>query len=224
NAPEHEIQRGLLDQVLVGEVPFRGQERILFPSVSAKVNWNDPEHRPYYRIFFDYCAAQLDGYNLYTHGRAPPNGVRFPLKDFSISYSHVHHAGFRFGSDSHYRGKSSRYGYIKEGQHSRTPGLIKMIYKVQLTIPGNDMEDMEREITCAIIQRFVAPERRPQFPWHHWRSRLGTESWVYQALDEPEATPLDRLVGVFALSDITMSTGRYWLTFSMDHTEPEPAD
>ncbi|CUA73103.1 similar to conserved hypothetical protein [Rhizoctonia solani] len=163
NAPEHEVQRGLLDQVLAGEIPFQAQG----------------------------------------------------------DFSHVHHAGFRFGSDSHYRGKCSRYGYVKEGLHGRTPALVKMIYKVCLTTPD---DNVEHSITCAIVQRFVPPEHRPQFPWHHWQSRLGTGSWCYNVLQEPEAIPIDHLVGVFALSDITMAGVRYWLTFSMDHSEPEPLE
>ena len=136
-----------------------------FPSVSAQVNLNDVDHRPYARILFDYCAAQLDGYALYIHGRPPPNGVCFPQRNSTISYSHVHHMGFRFGCDTHFRGKSSRYGYVREGVDGRIPALVKMIYEVHLTTPDNNVE---HKITCAIIQRFVPPENRPCFPWHHW--------------------------------------------------------
>ncbi|EUC63661.1 transposase family Tnp2 protein, partial [Rhizoctonia solani AG-3 Rhs1AP] len=187
NAPEHEVQRALLDQVLA--------ERIWFPSVSAKVDLNDEEHRPYTQILFDYCAAQLDGYAF---------------------YSHVHHAGFRFGSDLHYRGKSSRYGYVREGLDGRTPALMKMIYEVHLVTPNNNLE---QKITCAIVQRFVPPEHRPRFPWHHWYVIAHQPT-----LQDPEAIPIDHLVGVFALSDIIMAGRHYWLTFSMDHSEPEPLE
>ena len=49
------------------------------------------------------------------------------------------------------------------------------------------------------------------------RFQLGTESWCYGVLQDPEAVPIDHLVGVFALSDINMGDVHYWLTFSMDH-------
>jgi hypothetical protein len=44
---------------------------------------------------------------------------------------------------------------------------------------------------------------------------LEVESWAFEALEDPEVVSIDALTGVFALSDIEMSTGHYWLTFGM---------
>jgi hypothetical protein len=46
-------------------------------------------------------------------------------------------------------------------------------------------------------------------------TELEVESWLFDELDEPEAVGIDAFSGVFALSDIQMSSGHYWLTFAM---------
>ncbi|CAE6450794.1 unnamed protein product, partial [Rhizoctonia solani] len=144
DAPEHETQRGMLDEVLAGEALFRGQGR---------------------------CSA-------------------------------LWHIGL----------------FTLDGPNSRRPALVKMIYKVQLTTPD---DRVNHDIICVIIQRFEAPDRRISFAWHHWQSWLGIEPWKHQVLCKPEVIPPTDFLGVFALSDIAMGGVQYWMTFSMDHTEPE---
>ncbi|EUC60787.1 transposase family Tnp2 protein, partial [Rhizoctonia solani AG-3 Rhs1AP] len=54
--------------------------------------------------------------------------------------------------------------------------------------------------------------------------RLEIAAWIFEELDEPEVINITRFSGVFALSDIEMSTGHYWLTFAMQPTEPDMLD
>ena len=46
-------------------------------------------------------------------------------------------------------------------------------------------------------------------------------SWTYSQLSHAIAIPVHRFSGVFALFDVPMSYGRYWVTLSLDNISPE---
>lgn len=50
---------------------------------------------------------------------------------------------------------------------------------------------------------------------------LGVSSWEYGVLGELIAIPATRFLGVFALFDVPMSYGRYWVTVALDSVSPE---
>ncbi|QRV83198.1 Transposase family tnp2 [Ceratobasidium sp. AG-Ba] len=211
--PEHESQRGMLNAVLAGEAHFQGQETIRLATVSAQVDFESRDHEPYYQLMINFCSDQLPGIVFYGHGRQPaPDAIWLGPKNTTRSYSHFFRYGIRYGSSLHHRGKRSRYGYI--GEH--IPVVIRRIYEVKLDVDGE-----EHEFLGVVVQRFVRAQRRPIFPWHHWEFRLGIDAWAYDELGPLEVVRAEDFTGVFALSDIEMSYGHYWLTFAMVHTEPE---
>ncbi|CCO38035.1 hypothetical protein BN14_12198 [Rhizoctonia solani AG-1 IB] len=106
------------------------------------------------------------------------------------------HPGVRYGSANHSRGFNSRYGYIDD----RIPVVIQGIY----------------ESTVAVR------DEQPVFPWNHWNNILGIGAWKYQEVHPINAVPATAFTSHFALSDIEMSYGHFWLTFSMiTSTRPE---
>ncbi|EUC53635.1 transposase family Tnp2 protein, partial [Rhizoctonia solani AG-3 Rhs1AP] len=201
NGPEHEVQRGMLEAVLVGEAPMHGQEEIRLATTSAQVDFRDEKHRIYYQHIINFCnhhrPEALNNVIFYGHGRAPDEG-RIPIHvrpvGSTLVYPHFRRYGVRYGSASHHRGTKSRYGYI----HNRVPVLIQGIY-----------------------ERFVAPNDEPAFPWNHWNEILGIDAWKYDRLAPLEAVPPTVFTGVFALSDLTMPNGHFWVTIAMINTRPE---
>jgi hypothetical protein len=49
-------------------------------------------------------------------------------------------------------------------------------------------------------------------------------SWTYDALSELTPISLERFSGLFALVDIQMTYGRYWITQSLDNVQAEIGD
>lgn len=54
--------------------------------------------------------------------------------------------------------------------------------------------------------------------------QFGVSSWAYSRLGGTVAISADRFSGNFALFDIPMSYGRYWVTVSLDNISPERED
>jgi hypothetical protein len=50
---------------------------------------------------------------------------------------------------------------------------------------------------------------------------MGSASWAYEELSELIPITVDQFSGVFALVDINMSYGHYWVTQAMDNIQPE---
>jgi hypothetical protein len=50
---------------------------------------------------------------------------------------------------------------------------------------------------------------------------MGSASWAFDELSEPIFITVDQFSGIFALMDITMSYGRYWVTQALDNVQPE---
>ncbi|KAG8688983.1 hypothetical protein FRC09_012631 [Ceratobasidium sp. 395] len=67
----------------------------------------------------------------------------------------------------------------------------------------------------------MEPAARPIFPWSHRAEELGIHSWEFKELGPMEVVPATAFTGVFALSDIEMENGHYWLSFAMINTTPE---
>ncbi|KAG8724749.1 hypothetical protein FRC09_014814 [Ceratobasidium sp. 395] len=111
------------------------------------------------------------------------------------------------------RGYTSRYGYIGE----MVPALIKRIYQCSFDID----EDNPRIVCCAVIQQFVEHGHEPDFPWMRVARRLEIQHWAYNVYNEPEIVSLTSFSGLFALGDIVMSYGHYWMTFAVKPVDPE---
>jgi hypothetical protein len=50
---------------------------------------------------------------------------------------------------------------------------------------------------------------------------MGSASWAYNELSELIAVTVEELSGVFALVNICMSYGHYWITQALDNVQPE---
>ncbi|KDN42383.1 hypothetical protein RSAG8_06874, partial [Rhizoctonia solani AG-8 WAC10335] len=219
NGPEHEVQRGMLEAVLAGEVPMQGQEEIRLATTSAQVNFRHNAYRGYYRPMVDFCnnhrPEALRNVVFYGFGEAPDWGelqVHIRPRGSTRSYPHFHRYSVRYGSANHYRGKKSRYGYI----HNQVPVLIQGIYETMVEVWGQ-----EYKFLAVMVQRFIAPGQEPAFPWNHWNNMLGIDAWEYGHLAPLEIVLPTAFTGVFALSDLTMTHGRFWITVAMLNTRPE---
>lgn len=53
---------------------------------------------------------------------------------------------------------------------------------------------------------------------------LGTSSWQHGELGELRGISATRFSGTFALFDVPMSYGRYWVTVALDSINPERDD
>jgi hypothetical protein len=45
---------------------------------------------------------------------------------------------------------------------------------------------------------------------------LAYASWAFEEFEEPEIVSLDSITGTFALEDIELTYGHYWVTVAMD--------
>ncbi|CUA74695.1 hypothetical protein RSOLAG22IIIB_05664 [Rhizoctonia solani] len=219
NGPEHEVQRGMLDAVLVGEAPMHGQEEIRLATTPAQVNFRDEKHREFYDLMVNFCnhhrPEALRNVFFYGFGGAPDEGeiqIHIRPKGSTLSYPHFRRYGVRYGSGNHSWGVKSRYGYI----HGRVPVLIQGIYETTVEVQGQ-----EHKFLAIMIQRFVPPDGEPAFPWNHWNETLGIDSWLHGQLTPVEAVLPTVFSGVFALSDIMMPDGHFWITIAMINTTPE---
>ncbi|CAE6472201.1 unnamed protein product [Rhizoctonia solani] len=221
NGPEHEVQRGMLDAILAGQAPMHGQEEIRLATTPARINFRDADHRDYYALMVDFCnrpqnrPAELHNVVFYGHGLPPAEGdiqVHVSPNNSTLAYPHFRRYGVRYGSAKHSRGLKSRYGYI----FGRVPVLIQGIYETKVEVQGQ-----EHKFLAVMVQRFVAPDLEPAFPWNHWNEILGIDAWLYNQLAPLEAVPPTVFTGVFALSDLEMTDGHFWITIAMINTRPE---
>ncbi|KAF8596318.1 hypothetical protein BDV93DRAFT_67352 [Ceratobasidium sp. AG-I] len=197
---------------LLNLIPYL--EHIRLATAPAKVDFQAREHAQFYRLMLQFCNDHnpFDGVVFYGAGRRPPGGIYLRPTGSTHSYSHFFRHGVRYGSANHYRGKKSRFGFIQ----NRVPVIIRGIYKTTFEINGE-----EHNFSAAMVQCFVMPERQPVFPWDEWAEFLGINAWAFEQFQPIEAVPLNIFTGVFALSDIEMTYGHYWLTFEMINTNPE---
>ncbi|KAG8728575.1 hypothetical protein FRC11_010744 [Ceratobasidium sp. 423] len=216
DGPEHEIQRGMLDAILAGEARFHRQERLRLATAPAKVDFSLENHRPYYELMIGFCNRHnpVDDVVFYGRGRRPRHGhpVRIHPANSTVSYPHFTRYGIRYGVAGHHRGNKARYGYI----YGRVPVVIRGIYETTVELHGQ-----EHKFLAVMVQRFVAPEPEPVFPWDHWREFLGIDAWEHNEFDPLESVPVTAFSGVFALSDMIMPVGHLWLTFAILKTRPE---
>ncbi|KAG9126247.1 hypothetical protein FRC07_004272 [Ceratobasidium sp. 392] len=112
------------------------------------------------------------------------------------------------------RGYTLLYGYIGK----LVPVLIKRIYQCTFDIED---EGNPHIINCAVVQQFVEHDREPDFPWMQLACQLEIQHWSYGSYDEPEAVCVTYFSGSFALGDIEMSYGHYWITLGMKLVDPE---
>ncbi|KAG8707939.1 hypothetical protein FRC08_000208 [Ceratobasidium sp. 394] len=86
--------------------------------------------------------------------------------------------------------------------------LIKCIYQSTVEVRGE-----EHKVVAVTVQRFVEPDHELVFPWNHWANDLGIAAWEFDQLNPVEAMPAGTFTGVFALSNVELETGHYWITF-----------
>ncbi|QRV95272.1 Transposase family Tnp2 protein [Ceratobasidium sp. AG-Ba] len=209
DGPEYERQCGILNAILAGEARFRDQEFIRLAKVPAKVDFQHSDHAPYYQMVVDFCSNLIEDGVFYAQGQRPPGGIYFPPQGTTLLYPHFFRCGIRYDSASHHRGKRSRYGYINDP----VPVIVRRIYKATFNI-----DDQERKFVAVVVQRFVRAEQRPVFPWSFWENQLGIDAWAYGELAPFEVVRASDFSGVFALSDIDLTYGHYWITFAMIHS------
>ncbi|KDN33378.1 hypothetical protein RSAG8_13532, partial [Rhizoctonia solani AG-8 WAC10335] len=109
-------------------------------------------------------------------------------------------------------GKKSHYGYI----HNQVPVLIQGIYETTVEVRGQ-----EYKFLAVMVQHFIAPDEELAFLWNHWNDILGIDAWEYGQLAPLEAVPPTAFTRVFALSDLTMTYGHFWIMVAMIKTRPE---
>ncbi|QRV73450.1 Transposase family tnp2 [Ceratobasidium sp. AG-Ba] len=128
------------------------------------------------------------------------------------NYSYLERDGICYGAYHHTSGKGYCYGYI---DNHCDPVRVERILHIE--IPGEPV----LSCTCALVRHFLVPQIKPRFPWDAWAASLGTASWEYAGLGEIKAISSTRFSGVFALFDIPMSYGRYWVTVALDSVSLE---
>ncbi|KAG9118995.1 hypothetical protein FRC07_006209 [Ceratobasidium sp. 392] len=67
-------------------------------------------------------------------------------------------------------------------------------------------------------------EHEPDFPWMPYARRLQIQHWAYDSYNEPEVIAITSFSRSFALGDVVMSYGHYWITFAMKPVDPEYDD
>ncbi|KAG8695515.1 hypothetical protein FRC08_007730 [Ceratobasidium sp. 394] len=162
-----------------------------------------------YDLVLWHCQEVWPDAGIFGNGQVldlylPPEGV-------VRNYSFVEYDGIRYGAHTHTSGKRYCYAYID----GRQPVRIERVLHIEF--PGNP----NMCTICVLIRRFQVPEREPEFPWDAWAGRLGVSSWVYEGLGGLEAIPVRRFSGVFALFNVPMSYGHYWVTVALDSVSPE---
>ncbi|KDN40631.1 hypothetical protein RSAG8_07960, partial [Rhizoctonia solani AG-8 WAC10335] len=219
DGPEHERQRGRLDAILAGEDVFQSQAIVRLATTSAEVDWHKDGHRAYWELVADHCSQQLPGVVVYPYGQPPEGGICLTHKHSTRSLPHVHVNGIRYGTDSHRWAYNSRYAYIDPQRH---PVLIKRIYRATLPLYSDfSLLYTNQGFLGMNGAYFVTFILSYSLQVHSWGAHLEIAAWMFEELGEAEVINITRFSGAFALSDIQMSTGHYWLTFAMQPIEPE---
>ncbi|QRV84445.1 Transposase family Tnp2 protein [Ceratobasidium sp. AG-Ba] len=213
NGPEHDFQRGVLDAVLAGEAPIHGLEPVRLATQPARVDFRSVKHARFYELMVGFCNDHnpFDNAIFYGYGREPEGGVHLSPRDSTLSYPNFFRYGVRYGSAGHSRGYRARYGYID----NRVPVIIQGIYESTVRV-----QDQEHKFLAVMVQRFVVPNPQPLFLWNYWGDFMGIHAWEFEHFGPLEAVHPDAFSGVFALSDIEMTYGHYWITYEMANTSP----
>ncbi|KEP45483.1 transposase family Tnp2 protein, partial [Rhizoctonia solani 123E] len=96
-------------------------------------------------------------------------------------------------------GEVPMHGQGQKAQHAATLTSATMVFVMARAHPGN-LQDNSYEIA---------------FPWTHWNEILAIDAWEYDRLAALEVVPPTAFTGVFALSDLTMPNGHFWITIAM---------
>ncbi|KAG8796204.1 hypothetical protein FRC12_003169 [Ceratobasidium sp. 428] len=79
-----------------------------------------------------------------------------------------------------------------------------------------------RQISLGTNSNFLDPLLSRKLTFGDSANRLEVQSWAYDELEPPEVVGIDAFTGAFALGNIELNIGHYWLTFAMKPVEPEP--
>ncbi|KAB5590187.1 Protein CSF1 [Ceratobasidium theobromae] len=157
-----------------------------------------------YEEVVQFCEAKWPGAGIFgpgmpqEHYLAPNGMVR--------NHSYVEFNGIRYGSHKHTSGKGYCYGYIDQNHP------VQIEYILVIKIPGTGFD-----CTCVFVRQFQVPEVEANFPWDAWAQNLCVASWAYGQLGDPIAIEVNHFSGAFALFDIPMRLGRYWVTVALDN-------
>ncbi|KAF8597086.1 hypothetical protein BDV93DRAFT_411443, partial [Ceratobasidium sp. AG-I] len=169
----------------------------------------DMEQLRIYELVLQFCVELWPDAGVFgpgmvrTHYLAPTGMVR--------GHSYVEYNGIRYGAYQHTSGKGYSYAYID----GRCSVRIERILLIEF--PGQ----VHMRSVCALVRPFQLPRVEPHFPWATWAGHLGASSWEHGELGDTVAILATRFSGTFALFDVPMSYGRYWVTVAMDSISPE---
>jgi hypothetical protein len=74
-------------------------------------------------------------------------------------------------------------------------------------------------LVCIIFNSYIYTHKILQS--EHRARHLGVSNWDYGKLGDMVAIPVRRLSGTFALFDVQMTYGRYWVVVALDSMSPE---
>ncbi|CAE6410562.1 unnamed protein product [Rhizoctonia solani] len=217
--PDHALQRGTLAaylaQTKTAYTRLHGiQESVRLSNQSRVIDLHKEEHNGIYELFMEFCRRTWPHAGMFGDGM-PPSELYIPRKGLIRNFSYVEHNGIRYGSFHHTSGRGYCYGYVGQEHHA-----ARIEWVLSVDFPGR----LELRPVCVIIRRFQLPEIEPEFPWSRWNINLGTASWAFNELDEPEAVAVDALSGAFALFKVPMSEADYWVSVSLDTLSPARDD
>ncbi|QRW12224.1 Transposase family Tnp2 protein [Ceratobasidium sp. AG-Ba] len=191
--PEHAQQKGTLgDFIRQCQSAFTQHYGIHEPfRLSAQSRTIDLEKLGIYKLMIQFCIELWPDAGIFGPGLA--RNLYLAPVGMVRNHSYVEFNGTRYGAYTHTSGKGYSYRYID----GRNAVRIERILHVKL----EGQADM--------------------FPWDNWAGHLGTTSWEFGELGEPMLVHANCFSGTFALFEVSMSYGRYWVTVALDSVTPE---
>lgn len=106
----------------------------------------------------EHCRQSWPGLQFYGPGLAIPGGIFLPAQGAVRRHAYIEYDAIRYGSHRHSGGRRACYGYIDHRQPVRVDWVLS------IEIPTH----RHLKTICVLVQRFQAPEIRPNFPWTAW--------------------------------------------------------
>ncbi|QRW12956.1 hypothetical protein RhiLY_11955 [Ceratobasidium sp. AG-Ba] len=209
--PEHAQQKGTLgDFIRQCQSAFTQHYGIHEPfRLSAQSRTIDLEKLGIYELMIQFCIELWPDAGIFGPGLA--RNLYLAPVGMVRNHSYVEFNGTRYGAYTHTSGKGYSYGYIDGRNAVRIERILHVKFEGQA----------DMVCICALVRSFQPPRAVPQFPWDNWAGHLGTTSWEFGELGEPMLVHANRFSGTFALFEVSMSYGRYWVTVALDSVTPE---
>ncbi|QRV78265.1 Transposase family tnp2 [Ceratobasidium sp. AG-Ba] len=209
--PEHAHQKGTLgDFITQCQSAYTQLYGIHEPfRLSMQSRTINIEKLGIYELMLQFCIELWPDAGIFGPGLA--RNLYLAPVGMVRNHSYVEFNGTRYGAYTHTSGKGYSYGYI-DGRHA-----VRIERILHVKFEGEE----GMECICALVRGFQLPRAVPQFPWDNWAGHLGTASWEFGELGEPMLIHANRFSGIFALFEVPMSYGRYWVTVALDSVTPE---